>query len=710
MFNPFKNQTRQQFADTPDEAPLAPARETTLAAFGETRSDPYAWLRDENWRDVLKDPGVLSQEIRTHLENENAYYEAGVSHLASLRETLFREMRGRIKEDDSEPPRPDGPFEYYTRFRDGGEHPVFARRARGGGDEKVLYDGDAEKGDTEFFDIAGVYHSPDHRYVAHATDRVGSEYFAIRIRDAETGEELPETVPNADGGVAWAKDSASFFYVERDEQQRPKRVRRHVLGADPASDELVYEEPDDSYFLGVSKSQSGEYLFITSSKSTSSEVRFLRADAPAGEAPVVIAPREEDMLYYAEHHGDEFFIQTNADGAIDFKIVRMPIEAPDRNGWRDFLPARDGVFLRSFLPLKDWLVRLETENALPRIVISDWKLKRERTLKFDEAAYALAMDAGYEFETDSVRVIYESPATPEETYDVDLKTDKRALVKRQEIPSGHDKSAYVVERVSLMMRDGAETPVTILRAKETKFDKRAPLFLYGYGAYGISIPAYFSAKILSLVDRGVVYAVAHVRGGADKGRRWYLDGKLDKKENTFDDFIDVAKGLHDSGRSSAERTVIFGGSAGGLLVGAALNRAPDRFAGAIGAVPFVDVLNTISDENLPLTPPEWSEWGDPIRDEAAFRRIGAYSPYDNIRRGATYPPILATGGIADYRVTYWEPAKWIARLRAEAKGGPFFLRMDMGAGHGGSAARFERLKEDAEYYAFALEVFGLAGS
>lgn len=707
MLNPFKKKPRQSFVNAPATAPAAEMTDVAASAFGETRRDPFAWLRDDNWQEVLKDPSALSPAIRAHLEAENAYYNQGVKHLGDLRDAVFSEMRGRIKEDDSEPPQPDGPFEYYTRFRDGGEHPIFARRPRGGGSESILYDGDAEKGDTDFFYVAGVRHSPDHKYVAYAVDRVGSEYLDIRVRDAQTGEEFDETVPNADGDVVWSKDARSLFYVERDDQQRPKRVRRHTLGAEPASDELIYEEPDDSYFLSISKSQSGDYLFITSSKSTSSEVRFLRADAAAGEAPALIAPREDDLLYFAEHKGDEFLLQTNADGAIDFKIARAPISAPGRENWRDFLPVRDGVFLRSFAPLKDYFVRLETENALPRIVISDWERKRERTLKFDEAAYALAMDGGFEFDAKTIRISYESPSTPEEIYDVDLKTDKRTLVKRQEIPSGHDPADYEVERFTLMMRDGAEAPVTILKSKATEFDKGAPLFLYGYGAYGLSIPAAFNAKILSLVDRGVIYAIAHVRGGADKGRRWYLDGKLEKKENSFDDFIDVAKGLHDSGRSSPERTVIFGGSAGGLLVGAALNRAPDRFAGAIGAVPFVDVLNTISDEDLPLTPPEWSEWGDPIRDEVAFRRIAGYSPYDNIQKGAVYPPILATGGIADYRVTYWEPAKWIARLRAEAKGGPFFLRMDMGAGHGGSAARFERLKEYAEYYAFALEVFGL---
>jgi len=340
------------------------------------------------------------------------------------------------------------------------------------------------------------------------------------------------------------------------------------------------------------------------------------------------------------------------------------------------------------------------------VVIADWKRKKERVLNFDGEAYALDLSAGFEFDPEPVRITYESPSTPAETYDIDLHADARTLVKRQEIPSGHEPSDYVVERLDQKMADGARVPVTVLRRRDVKFNKAAPLFLYGYGAYGISIPASFNPKALSLVDRGAVYAIAHIRGGADKGRGWYLDGKLENKPNTFSDFVGVAKGLHDSGKSAPDRTVIFGGSAGGLLVGAAVNAEPTRFAGVIGAVPVVDVLNTISDADLPLTPPEWSEWGDPIRDKSAYALIKSYSPYDNVSPDKDYPPILATGGIADYRVTYWEPAKWIARLRAEAKGGPFFLRMDMSAGHGGSAARFERLKEYAEYYAFALAIFG----
>ena len=689
-------------------APVADRRPNKTVQFGETRVDDYAWLRADNWQEVLRAPAALGSDIRAYLEAENAYYKSGTAHIEPLREKLFGEMRGRIREDDSTPPAPDGPYSYFSRFRQGGEYPVFVRTPRDGGAEEILYDGDAERGDAAFFDIGDVAHSPDHSMVAYAADRVGSEYFDIRVRVIETGAEYDETVSGADSDIVWAADSASFFYIERDENQRPKRVRRHVIGEDPAADELIYDEPDDSYFLSVSKSRSGVYVFITASKGVSSEVRFLRADAPPGEPARLVAPREEDMIYFVEHCGDDFYIHTNAEGAVDFKIMKAPAANPARANWTEWLPARAGVFVVDFLPFKDRIVRLESVDALPRIVISDWSLKGEREIDFDEAAFALGLAGGYEFDTGTVRFTYESPSTPRETYDYSMDDGTRVLVKRQEVPSGHNKDLYTVERFSVRSPDGAETPVTVLRLRETPTDGSAPLLLYGYGSYGVSIPASFNPFVLGLVDRGAAYAVAHIRGGADKGRQWYLDGKLEKKPNTFGDFIAVAEALHARGLSTPARTVIFGGSAGGLLVGAVVNQRPDLFGGVIAAVPFVDVLNTISDEGLPLTPPEWVEWGDPVRDEAAFRLIKSYSPYDNVRPGASYPPMLITGGLADYRVTYWEPAKWTARLRALAKGGPFFLRMDMEAGHGGAAARFERMKEYAEYYAFALEVFGRA--
>jgi oligopeptidase B len=689
------------------DTPAAEKRPVEIQQHGQTRVDDYAWLRDDNWQEVLREPDLLQPDVRAHLESENEYYARATEDLEGLRERLFEEMRGRIKEDDGSVPTPDGSFAYAVRFREGGEYPVFVRTPRNGGEETILYDGDLEATGEDFFNVAAVEHSPDHALVAYAVDRTGSEYFDIRIRNIATGEEFEETITSTDGDPVWANDSRSFFYTERDDNQRPKWIRRHVLGTDPAEDILVYEEPDDSFFLSVEKSQSNAYIFIVSGKSTSSEARFLPADSPIDAEPVVIAPRADDELYYPEHHGDHFYIRTNADGAVDFKLVRTPVESPSREHWEDWLEHRPGTYLLSFVPFADRMARLERENALPRLVVSDYDDTEYFEIEFDEQAYALGLETGYEFDTDTLRFTYESPSTPEQTYDFDMRTRGRTLRKTQEIPSGHDSELYLVERFSVAADDGAEIPVTVLRLRTTPVDGTAPLLLYGYGSYGITIPASFETNRLSLVDRGVVYAIAHIRGGTAKGRQWYLDGKLEKKTNSFTDFARVAEELQARGYGRPGETVIYGGSAGGLLVGAAVNLHPELFGGVIGAVPFVDVLNTISDAELPLTPPEWVEWGDPIRDADAYAMIESYSPYDNIRNDIDYPPILATGGLADYRVTYWEPAKWVARLRDEARGGPFFLKMNMEAGHAGSAARFERLRERSHDYAFALKIFGL---
>ena len=695
------------FAMLTAEPPPAKKVPVEIEQHGETRIDNYAWMRDDDWQEVLRDPGVLNDDIRAHLDAENAFYESATGDLKDLREQLFQEMRGRIKEDDSSVPSNDGPYAYAVRFREGGDYPVFVRTPRDGGEETILFDGDEEGEGEAFFRISTVRHSPDHELIAYGVDRLGSEYYDIRIRDIETGEEYPETITSTSGGVTWAAGSNAFYYVERDDNQRPKRVRFHELGTDPADDLLVYEEQDDSYFLYVQKSQSREYIVIGVGKGNSSEFRYLRADAAPGTEPVLIAPRLEDELYTVSHHGEHFYIRTNRDDAVDFKIVRAPVDNPGRDQWQDWLAHEPGTYISGITTLADRIVRVERRNALPRIVISDYAQEDVYEIEFDEAAYDLGGRAGYEFDTDTIRFIYESPTTPEQTYDFNMKTRERTLRKTQEVPSGHNPALYAVERIFITADDGAEVPVTILRLNSTQVDGSAPLLLYGYGSYGATQDAYFSTSILSLVDRGVIYATAHIRGGADMGRQWYLDGRLDKKKNSFSDFANAAEALQERGYGRKGETVIYGGSAGGLLVGATLNLRPDLFAGAVAAVPFVDALNTISDATLPLTPPEWVEWGDPINDPEAYATIAAYSPYENIRSDVEYPPLLATGGLTDYRVTYWEPAKWIARLREEAKGGPFFLKMNMDAGHGGSAARFERMRERTHDYAFALRIFGL---
>lgn len=688
------------------DAPKADKRPHEITQHGETRIDPYHWMRDDNWQEVLRDPTVLREDVRRHLHAENAYYKAQTDHLEELRATLFAEMRGRIREDESSVPMRDGPYEYAVRFREGGQYPIYYRRREEGAPDEVMLDGDREGEGKDFFSIGGVDTSWDHELMAYGVDTLGSEYYDIRVRRLSDGHEFDEVIPSTDGSVVWAKDNRSFFYVERDDHQRPKRVKHHVLGDDPKKDRLVYEEPSDEFFLAIGETSSDRYMVIEIGNGSTSECRIIPLDDPHGE-PRLIAPRQRGVLYDVDHRGDLFYIHTNADGAVDFKIVTAPETAPERGNWKDWLPHRPGCYVDGMVCFKDWIVREEREDARPRIVVSRYDRTGEHSLSFDQPAFALSLIGWGEFDTDVVRFSYESPSQPAQVFDYDMATRVRTLRKTQEVPSGHNPDAYVVERIEARSHDGAQVPVVLLRRADLSPDGNLPVVLYGYGSYGIYIDDDFSTGVLSLVDRGAVFAVAHIRGGSAKGRQWYEDGKFGRKMNSFLDFNASAEALIEAGYTRRGRIVAYGGSAGGLLVGAAVNLDPSLYGGIIGAVPFVDVLTTISDGSLPLTPPEWEEWGNPVSDPEAYRWIRAYSPYDNIRAGETYPPVLATGGLTDYRVTYWEPAKWIARLRDEATGGPFLLRMNMTAGHGGSAARFERLKERAADYAFALDVLGL---
>lgn len=688
------------------DAPIAEKRPHPITLHGERRDDPYHWMRDDAWQEVLRDPAVLRQDVREHLEREVAHYEAQTRHLEELRAALFEEMRGRIKENDSSVPMRDGPYEYYVRYREGGQYPLFCRRRGEGAPEELYLDGDREGAGKEFFSIGGVDVSWDHELMAYGVDTLGSEYYDLRVRRLADGSELPDVIPSTDGGVVWAKDNTRFFYVERDDSQRPKRVKLHVLGHDPAGDRLVYEEESDEMFLGISATSSEEFLVIECGNGNTSEARMVPLADPE-TPPHLVAPRERGILYSVDHRGEHVYIRTNAGGAVDFKIVRAPITDPGKANWEDWLPHEAGTFIDGFELFRDWIVREERQDARPRIVVSRYDRTGEHEIAFDEAAYALDLIGWGEFATDTVRFTYESPSQPAQVFDYDMATRVRTLRKTQEVPSGHNPEAYVVERIEATSHDGEAIPVVIIRRRDIEPDGNRPVMLYGYGSYGIHIDDDFSTGVLSLVDRGVVLATAHIRGGSAKGWQWYLDGKLGNKQNSFRDFCAAGAALIDRGYTRRGRIVAYGGSAGGLLVAASLNLDPGLFGGAIGVVPFVDVLTTISDASLPLTPPEWEEWGNPLTDEDAYRAIRAYSPYENIRAGETYPPVLATGGLTDYRVTYWEPAKWIARLREVAKGGPFLLRMNMSAGHGGSAARFERLKERAADYAFALDILGL---
>ncbi|MTW17091.1 prolyl oligopeptidase family serine peptidase [Rhodoplanes serenus] len=674
---------------------------------GVTLVDEFAWLRDPNWQAVMRDPAVLDPAIRAVLETENAYADAVMAPTAALQETLFAEMKGRIKEDDAGVPAPDGPWAYYARHRVGGEHPLICRTPRHGGDEQILLDGDALADGKAFFQIGPATHSPDHRLLAWSADDRGSEFFTTRLRDLATGQDLADIVPEVSGGVVWTSDSTAFYYVRLDERHRPTKVFRHVVGTAAETDEEIFRTDDPGFFVSLSRLQSGRFAEISVHDHESAEAWLLDLATPA--APTLVAPRETSLRYEIEHHPDlggepVLVIRTNADDAEDFKIVTAPLATPGRAHWRDLVPHRPGVFVLGYGVTADWLIRLERSESLPRIVVRRLATGEEHTIAFDEEAYSLGIDPGYEFATDTLRFNYSSMTTPTEVWDYDCATRARVLRKRQEVPSGHDPAAYVTRRLFAPAPDGETVPVSLLARRDTPLDGTAPALVYGYGAYGMSIPAAFSTARLSLVDRGFVYAIVHARGGTEKGWRWYREGKLAFKPNTFRDVIAATEHLVAARIVAPDRIVAHGGSAGGMLIGALANLRPDLYAGLIAEVPFVDVLNTMLDETLPLTPPEWLEWGDPIRDEAAFHTIRAYSPYDNVRAQA-YPAILALAGLTDPRVTYWEPAKWVARLRRlKIDDNPLLLRTNLDAGHGGAAGRFERLREVALAYAFALAV------
>jgi oligopeptidase B len=654
----------------------------------------------------MRNPSALDAEIRAYLEAENAFADAALADTVDLQKVLFEEMKARLKPDDRTVPSPDGPFEYFSSFAAGGQYPRFGRRPRGGGDEVILLDGNAEAAGKTYWDLGSASHSPDHRLVAYSTDDKGSELYTLRIRDIETGQNLPDEIEDTRGDVAWANDSRTLYYIRVDANHRPRAVFRHRIGTPADTDVCVYEEADESFFLALGRTQSRAFVLINAHDHQTSEFHVLDANDPEAK-PSVVVPRSTGHEYDVEHHGDRFIITTNSDGAEDFRIVEAPVADPAMTNWREIVPHRAGRLIIETVVTKHHITRLEREDSLPRIVVRRIADGAEHPIAFAEEAFSLGIAGGYEFDTSNLRFTYSSMTTPVETYDYDMATRTRVLRKRQEIPSGHNPDDYVTRRLFAVASDGERVPVSLLYRKSTPLDGSAPLYLYGYGAYGISMPASFSTGRLSLVDRGFIYAIAHVRGGKDKGYRWYKDGKAAKKVNTFTDFIAAGEMLVAEGLTRRGRIVANGGSAGGMLMGAVANMAPDLFLGIIADVPFVDVLNTMLDKDLPLTPPEWPEWGNPIESAADFQTIRNYSPYDNVTAMA-YPHILATGGLTDPRVTYWEPAKWVAKLRRHSTGNNLLLlKINMGAGHGGASGRFERLKETARDFAFALKIADL---
>ncbi|SEM66552.1 oligopeptidase B [Loktanella fryxellensis] len=689
----------------PPGAPQAARRPVTTTVHGVDLHDDYGWLRAGNWQDAMRDPTVLPADIADYLRAENAYYDTAMAPTAALQDRLIAEMRGRIQEDDSSVPRVHGDHAYSVRFAAGAEYPLILRTPAAGGAETVLLDVTAEAAAQAYFSLGQTQVSPDHATLAWAADVNGSEFYQLNLRDIGTGRDLPYHIADV-ASVAWA-DARTLFYVRVDARHHPNRVYRHTLHSDPATDALVYEESDTRYHVSVGRQRSGAYVTINTGMNDENEVHLIPTVDPT-VAPMLIEARTTGLEYEVEHQGDHLLILTNANGAVDFKVMTTPVATPSRSHWTDLIPAEDGRMIVSLSAYRDWTIWMERRNALPRIcyVARGAPIDTAQVIGFAEDAYALGSDPSPDYATDGFRFTYSSPTTPSQVYDFDLSTGLRTLRKTAVIPSGHDPADYVTVRTTAPSHDGAPVPVTLLFHRDTPRDGTAPCLLYGYGSYGASMPAGFSANRLSLVNRGFVYAIAHVRGGEERGRAWYEAAKGAGKPNTFHDFIAAARHLIAEGYTAQGRIVINGGSAGGLLVGAVLNMAPQLWAGAVADVPFVDVLSTILDDTLPLTPGEWSQWGNPITDRAAFDTIRSYSPYDNVTAQA-YPPMLVTAGVSDPRVTYWEPAKWVAHLRViKTDDAVLLLRTNMTSGHFGQTGRFAALADAARTYAFALAVTG----
>ena len=689
------------------QPPIAPRHPVTTEQLGRTRTDDYAWMKDPNWQAVLRDPAVLRSDIRDHLLAENAYTDAVLAGTAPLQQTLFEEMVGRIRADDSTVPSPDGPWAYYRRYAQGAQHPLLVRVPSAGGAEQVLLDVDALAKPHAYYRLGQAMHGADHRRFAWAEDRQGSEVYTVHIIDLETRATLGAGVESCTGNFVLSPCGGFVFWTLRDDNGRPAAVNRRPVGGAAADDVLVYREADPGFFLSVDVTASRQWIVLALGNQETSEAWLVPAADPAA-APRLVAARETGVRYGVDHWGDRFVIRTNAGGALDYKLVTAFPGDLSRAGWRDLVPHRPGCYITGFALFAGHLAHIERVDALDRIVVTRRETGEATPLAVDEEAYSLSMVGGYEYDTTVLRYAYDSPRAPRQVFDYDMATGRRVLRKTQEIPSGHDPAAYVVRRLQAAAADGATVPITVLARRDAFAAGACPVMLYGYGAYGHAMMPHFSIQALNLVERGWIWATAHVRGGSEKGWGWFLDGRGPTKPNTFSDFVACADHLVAAGHATAGRIVAYGGSAGGLLAGAVLNMRPELWAGVAAAVPFVDVLNTMSDTSLPLTPPEWPEWGNPLTDAAAYDLIASYSPYDQVA-AHRYPPVLALGGLSDPRVTYWEPAKWIAKLRAHSVGpAPMLLRINMTAGHGGRSGRYEYLREPALIQAFALWAMQLA--
>ena len=685
--------------------PVAGERPHRFTRHGLTIEDPWHWLRDAGYPTV-EDPDVLA-----YLAAENDYFDTRMSPHKELTDAIFEEIKARQQPDLSSVPWKRDDWYYQWRYEEGGQYREWLRWPADGPDAReaptpdaqTILDEPALAKDLDYFSLGSVSVSNDGSLLAYSTDTDGSERFRMVVKDLDTGELLEEEIGDTIGGAAWAADDASFFYTVVDENWRPREVRRHVLGGPVKEDAVVYVEDDPGFFVRVFVTASREYIVISAGDIVTSEVRLVPASEPDSE-PVLVSPRRAGHEYSVDHQGDRFVIRTN-DTHKNARLAIAPPDDPTESAWEPLVDASDSHYIRGFEAFQDFIAVEERIDGLDHVRLID-RAEESTYIPFPEATYTAYVGANEEFQADTVRLEYTSMVTPSTVFDYHIGTGELETRQVQRIPSGYDASQYVAERVVATARDGVQVPVSVVRRRDTPADGTAPLYIYAYGSYGYAVPPSFSASRLSLLDRGFIFAIAHVRGGDDLGYHWYEAGKLDRRTNTFNDFVDVARSLIAQGYGSEGRVAISGGSAGGQVMGAVVNQAPELWGAVAAHVPFVDVLNTILDDTLPLTPIEWPEWGNPIEDEAAFGYIRSYSPYDQLK-ARDYPPMLVTAGLNDPRVTYWEPAKYVAKLRKlKTDDNVVLLKTNMGAGHGGKSGRYDSLYETAEEYTFFLVNMG----
>jgi oligopeptidase B len=677
--------------------PVAARKPHSNEAHGIRWDDEWHWIRDPNY------PDVQDEEVLAYLKAENDFFEAAMAPHKALTDELFEEMKGRIKEDDATVPLKDGDWLYWSEYKKGTQYRDWYRKPASGGEGTLIYSENAEAEGKEYYRLGAFAVSPDAALLATLVDDDGSERFKLVIRDLATGEDTATVSKVGIGNPVWTSDSKGIVFTEVNDQWRSYRAQYHRIGDDPAKAKTLYEETDDIAFsVGVARSTDDSLIFISTGNNSSNEVRFVPADNPS--APLtLIKPRQPEIQYDVDAAHGKLWIHSN-DTHVNFRIATADPAKP--GDWQEFIAGTDRTYLRGATAHRDHLLITSRVDGLDQLVLRSYETGQEERVPFTEASYSAGFAGNPEYAPDSYRLSYSSMVTPGTVYDYHPDDQRLEVRKVQEIPSGYDPSLYVTERLMIAARDGARVPVSVLRRKSFEKDGSGKLFVYGYGAYGFAIPPSFSTSRLSLVDRGFAFAIAHIRGGDDLGYQWFLDGKLKKRTNAFNDFVDVTRGLVAEGYAKAGRVAAQGGSAGGELMGAAVNQAPELYGAVVADVPFVDVLNTMLDDSLPLTPGEWTEWGNPITDADAFHLIKSYSPYDNVAAQA-YPAMLITGGLTDPRVTYWEPAKWTAKLRATKTDEKLLLmKMNMGAGHGGKSGRWNSLYEVAEAYTFVITQIG----